>query len=196
MKTVSINKIDEMMKAIPGSVDIEINGLAINVKKLATLAEVIEIAEGVISICFNEEGEYMPYAKDFGIRQGVISTYTNVRLPENVDHRYSICYESGIYEAVIEQINRAQFDELLGAIYKKEQSIVRFNEASARKQIEALTATIDGVATQLSEAFAGITADDMKNIVGAIGENGIDEKKLMEAYFDVKGNASDETVAE
>ena len=39
------------------------------------------------------------------------------------------------------------------------------------------------ISVQMSEMFNGVNADDIKNIMGALTDGGLDEEKLVKAYM-------------
>ena len=115
IKKVSISQIDKVMKEVyVPATTVEWHGVEIVVKKSLTLEDMLKFVSDVVKTCTEQEaGGYMPELKDFAIRLNVVEMYSNVKLPDNVNHKYFILVNSGIVETILENININQYEELI-----------------------------------------------------------------------------------
>lgn len=191
IKKISIN---DFKKAIRDNYasdkTVEWNGLQVVIKKKLNLTEMLVFVENVAASCFSEDKTtYNPELKDCAVRAAVIELYTNISLPFNVHKKYDLLYGSDIFQVVIENIDTAQFNDMMNAIDEKIENTVNTNLSLITKQVNDLYASLENIQQQLTSTFADIGADDVKNIVAAISNGGIDEEKLMKAYIENKPNS-------
>lgn len=143
------------------------------------------IVRKVSDICFNKDtGEYMPENLDYAVRLCVIDSYTNVDLPESTEEKYQLIYRTDIWETVMPYINREQFNSLVSAIRNAIDVRNEANRALFDRDINLVLEQINSLGEQVNGMFANITEDDMKALVNAIGNGGIDEGKIVKAVVE------------
>lgn len=75
--------------------------------------EVIDLASSIRQMCTNEEsGEMYPEMEDFAFKVNVISAYTTIELPEDINECYRIIYLTDLYETVSRNINNEQLKSI------------------------------------------------------------------------------------
>lgn len=184
-KKISINALEKATKEnYSPTATVEWCGLGVVIKRNLTLSEMRIFVDSVVKACFSEPvGVYMPELKDYAIRAMAIELYTNLSTPSDLHKKYDLLYSSDIWHIVLSNIDQDQFNEMLAAIDEKIRNIASANVSLINKQVSDLYSSIENIQTQLSSLFDGIGADDVRNLVGAIANGGIDEEKLIKAYM-------------
>jgi cobalamin biosynthesis protein CbiD len=182
---ISIEALEEAAKKTYTTVEtVAWNGVEVAVKKALSLEEMMGFVDGVTKSCFAlDGGAYLPEVKDFAIKSGLIEAYTNIGLPEDAGRQYNLIYSSDIIQAILEHINRWQFDEMIQAINDKVENLAQANIEMVNRQVNELYAAFDNLQTRLSDVFSGIGAGDIAKLVGAVANGGLDEEKLVGAYI-------------
>lgn len=186
-KKLSINALEKATKDNYCPTTIEWNGLSVVIRRNLHLAEMLAFVDNVTTSCFTEpDGVYTPELKDYAIRAMGIELYTNISTPADLSKKYDLLYASDIWQVVLENIDAEQFREIVSAIDEKIKNITNANTALITKQVTDLYSAIENIQSQLSSLFGGISDNDIKNLVGAISNGGIDAEKLMKAYLENK----------
>lgn len=188
-KKVSINTMDKIVKENKvENATFEWNGATVEVKRTLSFTDLLKLVQVICASCFtNDTGEYLPEARELATRAGVMDAYTNVRLPDNIDHKYEILFGTDIYEKVVQYIDRMQFGTLLNCIDEKLDYLAEANIIMVRKQMSDAMQKFEQMIDQTTELFSGVNAEDLKKVSKAIAEHGVpDEKKIMEAYLETK----------
>lgn len=134
--------------------------------------------------------------KDFMIRKCTFEYYTNIRMPESTDKLYDLCYNTGIYEKII---NDSRFDllnykTLLDEVELQIQYEILKLQNKFAAETEDFIYYIKAEATKLfdifetmSESFKNIDPKDIEKILPKLAElKELNEKKLVEAFVDKK----------
>lgn len=184
-KKISINAMDKVIKEIyTSSHTVNWNGLEVVVKHSLTFKDMMGFVDSVVKTCFkSDDGAYMPEAKDFAIKSNILERYTNISLPNNLEHRYEIIYYTDIIDTIINYINKCQFDAMIEAVDAKINNIAQANIEDINKQMINLQTTFDNLQSQFESMFDGIDLEDLHNIMEKLAEGNLDESKLIEAYM-------------
>ena len=189
-KRLSINALENATKDnYPTTTTVEWNGLQVVIRRNLGFDEMRVFVDGVTKACFADDDiVFMPENKDFAIRAIGVELYTNIATPSNLNKRYELLYASDIWAVVLAHIDIEQFSEMMCAIDAKIENIANASISTINKQAADLYSAIENIQEQLSSLFGGVGADDIKNLVGAISDGGIDEEKLMRAYIGTARN--------
>lgn len=185
MKKISIAALDKVVKDtyIPAST-VQWNGLDVQIKRSLTFIEMMEFVDSVVKTCFTaESGMYIPEAKDFAVKSNIVERYTNLSLPNNLDHRYEIIYCTDIIETVLTCVNPQQFNEIMTSIDAKINNLAQMNVEQVNKQIADLYAAFENLQKQIEQMFGGVDGEEVVAMMKALTEGSIDEHKLVEAYL-------------
>jgi len=164
---------------------IEWRGLTIDVKKTLSLDEMVAFTQNVVRSCFDaERTSYHPEMKDMAVRSILLGFYTNLTLPSGLNRLYDILYCTDIVDMVYSTINQKQFEVMMIAVDNQIDYIANSNIESVTKQVNAMSDMIEGLGEKFKGVFDGVSPDDIKKTLSAIGEGGIDEGKLIQAYLD------------
>lgn len=148
------------------------------------LVEMLQFVSEVVDVCFLEDGTYVPELMDFAIKSGILTHYANFTLPQDSKKQYWMIYSSDAVEMVMPHINNVQFEEIVGAIRRKVAHMLSADVQNMRAQLSTLIQAFSEMSDNLSGMFDGVSKEDIERVMGAVGDGGIDEKKLVEAYLD------------
>lgn len=189
---ISISSMDKIMKNIEESVTIDFYGEELIIKKYLSFDEMIKFVNEIVNGCFDgEQGIYMPEVKDFLTDINTVLYYSNVRLPEDIRHRYDILIKTDLVEIIKQSIDYGQYDSMMYAISEKIDSRLNINEQLFNNKISIAMSSIETLTNNIKDLFDGIDADDIKNLLNALNNNAFDEEKLVEAYMKSKEQAKD-----
>ena len=96
-RRISINAMDSIMKTQYENITTECwNEIDITIKRTISLGDMLSFVNDVVASCFQDNGEFMPEVLDFAIRSNIILKYSNVSLPDNLEHivRLRYCCQS------------------------------------------------------------------------------------------------------
>ena len=193
-KKVSVNMFEKIMKEhFTPVVTVRWHEAELTVKRSLSLVEMLKFAQSVAESCFDETRGFVPELADFVVRSNILEMYGNFRLPEELEKRYELLYNTDAVETVTANVNRQQLQELVDAIDRKIRYLcdTRVNELSAR--FREIAQAMEAMSKSAGEVFEGVTADDLKKLIGAVGENGkIDEERIVKAVLEQKAGTSAE----
>lgn len=190
---ISVNAFERVMKdTYTPETSFEWNGIEVTIQKTLSLKDAMSFVQNVVSMCFAEDtNEYLPDVKEFAIKVAVLDHYTNFTMPSNIEKKYALVYCTDAVEQVLVHINQMQYADLLLAINKKLEYCAKANIEAVHKQMDELYRQMDSLQENLSNMFAGISGDDIKNISSALLNGSFSEEKLVEEYLKQKKNSGD-----
>ena len=194
-KMISVEKMDEILKDYyPESTTVDFHGQELVIRDLIDPADFFELVRRIADGCFSAEGEYMPEVYEMLLRAGIIDVYSNVHLPHNPKHLNRFVYAPDLYNTVVRNINRDQYNALCDAIWERISARKDANRVLFETEIQRAVAAIQNLGEQFSQLVGEVSPEDVKALVEAIGEGGIDEEKLVSAVVE-KQNALREQTA-
>ena len=116
-KKISIASLDKVLKE--QAVDIATEqwfGNEVKIKHTLSFSEALAFVDDVVSSCFHTTGGYMPELQEFVVKSNILTRYANFNLPDNLEHRYSLLYNTDAVDVVIRHINQKQLDDILESI--------------------------------------------------------------------------------
>lgn len=191
---VSVNAFEKYAKEnySDNPVMVEVDGLSFFVKPCLSMTEVLAFAKIVSESVFDDNGTYYPEMKEFLIRRNILESYAGFAMPKNAEKQYELVVRADpLVREIVQHIDRQQFDALLSAIDEKIDAIIAANESEVKRQVNEMYSVISNLGSQLEGMFAGVDSGGLAKLVEAIGEGGIDQEKIVKAYFDYKSD--DET---
>lgn len=111
-KKISIASLDKVLKE--QAVDIATEqwfGNEVKIKHTLSFSEALAFVDDVVSSCFHTTGGYMPELQEFVVKSNILTRYANFNLPDNLEHRYSLLYNTDAVDVVIRHINQKQLDD-------------------------------------------------------------------------------------
>lgn len=179
----AINKNNVISKTLIGT-----KNVTIRINKTIALNEMILFVQEVVESCIDgENGEYIPEAYDFAIRSAVLTYYANFTMPENMDERYWLLYNSHAFQQVLENINTDQFNAIIKAIDSKIKYMLDTMSSSAVAKINEIVGRFDEITTMSKNMFNGVSSDDMSKFVKGVARlKDIKEEDIAKAIINSK----------
>jgi len=182
--TITAKEIQEAAaKTYKPYTDAEWRGLTLRVKQHLSLAETVQFADSVVHSCFiTDSGEYIPEVKDFSMRCAILGYYADITLPEELEAKHDLVYNSDIVSFVIQHVDMEQFNYLREAIDKKIDHITQSNSEAIEMLKKQIVAGFDALGEKFSEIFNGVDSDMISKLASAVVDGSFDEKKLVQAF--------------
>lgn len=186
-KRVSINAVDNIINERFVNVTSE-NWYDVEVKIRRSLpfTEMLAFVNDVVQSCFQRNGAYVPEVLDFAIKSNLILKYTNVSLPDNLEHRYEILYNTDLVDFVCGHINMQQFQEVVNSINRKLSYMCNTNTVAVQNRLNDLISAFETMQEKTEAMFSNVTPDDITRLVGAVGDGSLTEEKIVKAYMEQK----------
>ena len=189
-KKVSISSVDNIIsERFLNIVTEQWYDVEVKMRRSLPFTEMLSFVDDVVQSCFQRNGAYVPEVLDFAIKSNIISRYTNVSMPDNLEHRYAILYNSDLVDFVCQHINMQQLQEMVNSINRKLSYMCDTNTVSVQNRLNDLISAFETMQEKTEAMFSDVTPDDMTRLVGAIGNGALTEEKIVEAYMKKK-NAS------
>lgn len=168
------------------SVVVDFLDFEINVRRTISYAEFCGVVNGVVESCFDRDsGVFLPENRAFATMLAVTATYTDLELPADTEEQYKLLYGGNLYETISAYIDDGQYRDLCMAIKAKIEAINNANyvlfKSETERALEAMRKLVGSVEENFNRMFAGLDDGDIRRMVQAIGENGIDEEKIARA---------------
>lgn len=184
-KKVSINSLDKVIKEnFTNKASVEWHGLEVAIKHNLSFTEVLEFVNDVVMSCFQDDGDFVPEVMDFAIKSNILSKYANFSLPDKLEHRYEIIYNSDAVDFVCQNINMQQLREITASIDRKISYLCNTNVMNIQKQMMELVSAFEDMQQKTTDMFSNFTPDDLVKIMGAIDDGGLNEEKVVKAYLE------------
>lgn len=193
IKRVSITTLDKIAKeTFNNNIEtFEWYGADIIIKHSIGLSDVLEFVNNVVESCFGESGNFIPEVMDFAIKGNILTKYANLTMPENLEHRYDLIYQTDIVDEVCKRINRAQLQEVISSISKKIDYLCSVNASVVQQKLNELVIAFEGMQKQTASLFDNVSNEDIEKLIGAVSGGSISEEKIVEAYMKHKNDGAD-----
>ena len=193
IKRVSITTLDKIAKeTFNNNIEtFEWYGADIVIKHSIGLSDVLEFVNNVVESCFGESGNFIPEVMDFAIKGNILTKYANLTMPENLEHRYDLIYQTDIVDEVCKRINRAQLQEVISSISKKIDYLCSVNASMVQQKLNELVIAFEGMQKQTASLFDNVSNEDIEKLIGAVSGGSISEEKIVEAYMKHKNDGAD-----
>jgi len=192
-KKVSISAVDNIIgERFLNVISEQWYDVEVKMRRSLPFTEMLTFVNDVVQSCFQRDGVYTPEVLDFAIKSNIISRYTNVSLPDNLEHRYAMLYNSDLVDFVSQHINMQQVQEMVTSINRKLSYMCDTNTVAIQNRLNDLVSAFEDMQKQTADVFSVVTQDDMKRLVGAIGDGALTEEKIVEAYMRHKNTPSGE----
>ena len=191
-KKVSISAVDNIIgERFLNIVTEQWYDIEVKMRRSLPFTEVLAFVDDVVQSCFQRNGAYVPEVLDFAIKSNIISKYTNVSMPDNLEHRYAILYNSDLVDFVCQHINMQQLQEMVNSINRKLAYMCDTNTVSVQNRLNDLISAFETMQEKTEAMFGDVTPDDLTRLVGAIGDGALTEEKIVEAYMKHKNTPGD-----
>ncbi len=194
-KKISIASLDKVLKE--QAVDITTEqwfGNEVKIKHTLSFSEALAFVDDVVSSCFHTTGGYMPELQEFVVKSNILTRYANFNLPDNLEHRYSLLYNTDAVDVVIRHINQKQLDDILESISEKISYLCESNIAAIERQMNEVVSAFTELQKKTEAMFANITPDDISKLTSAMADGQFSEERLVKAYTNQMKGDADESV--
>ncbi len=183
---VSVNVLERIAKEqFPETVTESWFDIEIMIKKSLSLLEMMDFCKEIVDTCFTDKGEFIPEVIDFTIKSGVLTRYANFTLPDNLEKQYTLIYNSGAYDFVVQHINMAQLNEIVNAANRKLKYLCDSDILAFRAKISEFVDSVNNIQKSTSGMMEGLSVEDLRAVLSAAdASGGFDETKLVDAYMD------------
>ena len=184
-KKISVNTFEKVAKEHFGNeVIVDWYGVEVTVTPTISAVEMMNFVDDVVESAFLEDLGYMPEVFDFVVRCNVLTRYANFSLPGNIEKRYELVYGTDAFETVVQKVNPGQYDEIVRAAKEKIEYKLDTSAAAVTRDAERMIDTFGDIQNQFESLFSGLSGDDIKKMVSAIGDKSVDEERLVKAYLE------------
>lgn len=165
---------------------VEINGVTITAYWRIPFISMKEIVRKIADACFSDDGEYMPENREFATRMAFFNMYTNITLPQSIERMYDVVFDNNLYDVLREKVDMCQLDEINSAVSERIKACLAFNSEQSKSELRDVYDAIMQLQNDVTPLFENLTEEDVQNVISAIKDGAIDEKKIVDAYFDAK----------
>lgn len=82
------------------------------VKPMLSISEYVQTVRKILNACRGPEDSIALELIDFAIRSNIISAYSFVQMPEDIDELYYIVYVSDLYDKICSVANKDQIESI------------------------------------------------------------------------------------
>lgn len=194
-ETISFEKIEEAMNDhFPLTDTIDWHSIEIEVTGCIPFAAASKLIQDVADACFTDGGDYMPEVMSFALRAGVIGLYTNIEMPTDADAMNRLLFGTDLWDRVTLVIDEDQLGMIEQSINRRIKARLDTNKASFERGVNEVLAGLQQLGEQFNAVMADVEPGDLKRMIEAIGEDGIDEEKIVRAVVAEQNKARDNVV--
>ncbi|MCM1219859.1 MAG: hypothetical protein NC548_35760 [Lachnospiraceae bacterium] len=183
-KRISIAAFDKVAKeqAVSDAV-FDWHGVELVVKYTLGLTDMMEFVHDAAESCFSESGAFVPEVMDFAIKSNILSRYARFSLPDNLEHRYALIYETDAVDVVCEHINERQLQEITASIKRRVNYVCESKITLIQQKAEEMFAAFERLREQSESMFDNVSKDDIQKLLGAVANGSFDEEAIVKAYL-------------
>lgn len=141
------------------------NGLEVLVSYTVGMQDVFNIVEEVVTNSFSETGEYIPEATDAVLANAIISRYTNITMPENIEVAYQLVMQSGLLDFVLSKVNTVQYEQIVSAIENKIDYICDSNVSEMSRITAELATAVSGIKSKFDDFLGAVDQNDFESAI-------------------------------
>lgn len=183
-KKIPIDSFDKVARGqAVTDVIVDWHGVEVTIKYIIGLTDMMEFVHDAAESCFSESGSFIPEVMDFAIKSNILSRYTNLTLPDDLEHRYALIYGSDITEIICDHINDEQLKEIVAAIKRKVNYACDAKVALIQQKASEMLNAFEELSRQTENMFANVSQEDIQRLLSAITNGKIDEDALVKAYL-------------
>ena len=181
MDKISISALEKIMKETYEPVaTIDFHGQPLTVRRTLPFQEMLVFVDGVVKSCFQQgSSEFIPEVKDFALLNNIVEYYSNVRLPDSLDRKYELLYQTDLIPVILDAVNPKQFNEMVMAINTKIKYLADSNAEKIAREFKALGDRFSELADKVSDIYSGVSKEDLQNIASAVANGRVDEEKIV-----------------
>ncbi len=194
MKRITIENMAEVISdRFPNEQHISYYGNDLVVLRVIPFYAVKALVTSISDACFDKDtGEYIPENRDFATRLCIVGAYTNVDVPEDTESQYAMLYGSDLIDHVYAAISNDQLDTIIRSVTERCKDRSDARAAAMEREFNSFMDSANQFLNSIAGLFDGVSQDDLKKMISAIGEGGIDEEKIVKAVVAEQNKLRDE----
>lgn len=184
-KRISINALEKIAEEqFAQIIEVKWQDLDVTIKRTLPMQEMLLFVKEVTEACFLEDGTFVPEIMEFAIKSGVLTHYANFNLPSDLKKQYWLIYNTDAANMIYQHINLEQFNEIVESINRKIDHMCDTDIASVKAELNDLNNAFGKIGEQFSAMFDGIDTSDLQRVIEAVGDEGVNEEKIVSAYVE------------
>lgn len=154
----------------------------VRIKSVIPFSEMLEFVNDVVMSCFQANGGYMPELLDFSIKGNILTRYANFSIPDDLEERYELIYNTDVVDFVCTNINKTQLNEIVNSIDRKIKYMCDSNAMEIQRRFNELISIFENAQAKTAELFNNLSSEDIANLSKAIGGEQV-EDKIVASYL-------------
>lgn len=168
-------------------ITVEGSAAELNIKHTIGFEEMVSIVSNVVESCIDtENGEYFPYLFDFSMRINVMRYYGNIEIPDDINVRYNLAYNSDLYSHITSDINQEQLNQIIDSAKAKIDFILNTITSSLSMKISDL---VDSFEKILGE----IGTENLQNAISLMNRiSNMSDDEIVSGILNAKAGESED----
>lgn len=89
----------------------------IYIRKILSLKDMTDLVRNMLKACETKTtGVFAPELIDFSFRLYIVTAYTLVDIPNNIEEQYKLLYLTDLFETTINNINQSQYQAIVRSV--------------------------------------------------------------------------------
>lgn len=154
-----------------------IKGVEISCKKYLSINEKLQFMKFVLSTCIIN-GIYYPALFDFSVRRATVELYSNVSVPSGNKKSNDLVYGSGIYESLMEFINKEEHKALVESAREEIKNLTRVDG------LEQIAKSIDSFLKTAESEIGTVDIQQLNKLVSLVSSS-TEKGEFIEQFRDL-----------
>lgn len=104
------------MRGYKDTIDVNWHGVIIHIKYLLSRDDEYRLVRTIVNCCTTSDGVFVPDMFELAKRACIVSAYSSVILPEDIDEQHKLLYYSNLFDVVKENANTCQINNIISLI--------------------------------------------------------------------------------
>jgi len=178
---VSVNSFEKYYKTFDnGTHEVELSKdackLVFHVRPCVNLTELGSACMTIAESCFKDK-QYRAWFREYATRRTVIDTYTDIRMPEDVNRAFDFIMGTDVYEGVVSNIDEDQYTMLITAVDEQIDALIEQYNSSREQELDEALTMLRIVAQKYNELIVlcnEIAGDEIKGLAARLQESAKD----------------------
>lgn len=181
---------DVMKEYFHNFVSVDWYGKKLEIMKVIPYPVMLNSVRHIVAASFDEDGNYDAAAFEIALMGCIVSAYTNVYVPANVDEANWLLYGSDLVDIVYKTADADQLMDIRVAAESEIEHLLNTNAKMVNAAAEKIVTAVNEFSGAFSGLFDGVSQEDITNLMSAFANGSIDEEKIMNAYIKHKEQVS------
>ena len=184
VKKIGTNALELVAKKLHNEMDVQWEGIDIHITPTISMKSMIEFVEDVVDSCFRESGDYVPQIMDYAIQENIVTRYSNLALPNDLEKKYELLIDTEIADFICQHINQSQFREILKSIDRKLRYLSDTDVQKVRMDIANLFDAFDRMQETVSASIAKLDMDSIAKLSQSFADGNFSTDAVVKAMAD------------